>query len=100
MTNRTRLGLGSLAAAVALGVLGDALFWTKPWGINASLFAAALLATALALARWDGVGLFGGGRWLAGPALAFAAVLAWRDSPALIAFNLLGLAAAGTLFAD
>lgn len=91
VSDRTRLGLGTLGAACVLGVLGDALLRATPWGVNVSLWVVGLVAATLAVARWRGIGLRGGGKWLALPALFFASALAWRDSPALIALNLLAL---------
>jgi membrane-associated phospholipid phosphatase len=99
MTNTTTLGMTVLLAALALGLLGDALLRATPWGVNAPLFAAAVLLAALAIARRQRVELVGGGRWLAPPALCFAGAFAWRDSAALIGFNLAALAVAATLFA-
>jgi hypothetical protein len=70
-----------LAAAVALGVLGDALLRAMPWGFNAALCVTAGVVAAAAL------------RWRLGPArndlalLAtaglFACGCAWRDSTTL-----------------
>src|SRR5205814_9194965 len=99
MERTTTLGPTILLVALALGVLGDALLRATPWGVNAPLFAAAVLLATLAIARRHGVRLVGGGRWLAIPALCLAGAFAWRDSAALIGFNLVGLAAAATLFA-
>ncbi|MDQ3304035.1 MAG: DUF4173 domain-containing protein [Actinomycetota bacterium] len=91
MGERTRLGLGVLGAALVLGVLGDLLLRATPWGINAPIWVAALVASTTALAAWRGVGLPGEGRWLAVPLLFFAALFVWRDSNTLAVIN--GLAA-------
>ncbi|HEV2147826.1 MAG TPA: hypothetical protein VGR37_10525, partial [Longimicrobiaceae bacterium] len=89
---RTRASLLLLGAALALGVLGNALFDGAGLGINALVWVAALLGAAVLLARRTGTPLEGEGRWMALPALFFAAALAWRASPALAALNLLALA--------
>lgn len=47
----TRLGLTLLAAAAALGILGDALLRETPLGLNALLWAAAFAAALLVVAR-------------------------------------------------
>ncbi len=87
MGERTRLGLGVLAAAVVLGVIGDLLLRATPWGINVFLWIAALAGSVVALAAWRGIGLRGGGRWLGVPLLLFAAFFAWRDSNTLAVVN-------------
>jgi hypothetical protein len=93
------LALSILAASLALGLLADALLRATPWGLNAPLCAAAVLLAVFAIARQQRRPLVGGGRWLALPALCFAAAFAWRDSPALLAFDVVALAACATLFA-
>ncbi len=91
MGERTKLGLGALGAALVLGLLGDLLLRATPWGLNVFLWAAALVASAAALAAWRGVTLRGEGRWLAPVLLLFAALFVWRDSDTLAVIN--GLAA-------
>ena len=90
MGSRTRLGLGLLASAVALGVLGDGLLRALPWGINAGLWVGTVALVVLGLARWDGTRL-AAGVWLLAPAVLFALAVAWRASAALIACNLLAV---------
>jgi Domain of unknown function (DUF4153) len=101
MTQKTGLALGVLAAALVLGVLGDALLRATPWGVNVLLWTQALVAAAVALAvlGWRDVALKGEGGWLVFPALFFAAAFAWRDSPTLQGLNGLGLAVALALAA-
>lgn len=94
VSERTRASLLLLGAALTLGVLGNALFAGASLGLNALLWTAGLLSAAWVLARRTDTELRGEGRWMALPALLFAAALAWRASPALAALNLLGLVAA------
>ena len=99
MGERTRLGLGVLAAAVVLGVIGDLLLRAIPWGINVFLWIAALASSLVALAAWRKIGLRGEGRWLVVPLLLFAAFFAWRDSNTLAVVNCLAVLIALSLAA-
>lgn len=94
MSDRTRLGLGLLGAALVLGVLGDGLLRATPLGINLFLWVAALALTLVLLARWRGAPMTIGSRWMLPPLLLFAALPAWRDSPWLVALDLFAVAAA------
>ena len=80
---RTAIG-GLLAAAVVLGVLGDALLRVGgPPGINMSLWVAAIALAAYVLQRYAGLETDRGRlAWLAVTVL-FAGGLAWRDSTTL-----------------
>lgn len=88
----TRNGLLVLTAALALGVLGDALLRTAPPGLNVFLWIGALAGVYLALRRLNALPAAGQGRWLLLPALLLAAGFLWRDSPALQLLDVLGLA--------
>jgi hypothetical protein len=77
----------ALAAALALGVLGDLVFRTPVWGLNLTLWIGALALARQALTserlrepRWP---------WLA--AMFFAAMWLIRDSEMLLAVDLLAL---------
>ncbi|HEV8687686.1 MAG TPA: DUF4173 domain-containing protein [Gaiellaceae bacterium] len=85
MSERTRLGLAVLGAALALGVLGDLLLRETPWGLNWALWAFAFTAAA-----W----LAGARRPLLLLALAYSALLLWRASPMLATLNLAASASA------
>jgi len=87
--DETRLGLFALGAAAVLGLLGDLLLRASPWGLNAPLWIALLLAAAGLLLWQAKLPLFAGSRWLAIVALVFAAGIALRDSPVMIAVNIL-----------
>lgn len=94
MSERTRLGLAILAAALMLGILGDLLLRATPWGLNVLLWTA-LLTYALngLIGHKPGVTVRCG-KWAILPVLAFATMFAWRDSSVLK-----GLDAAGLLIA-
>ncbi len=53
MNADTRLGLGVIGGALALGILGDALFQGQALGLNVPLWAGAF---TLVLAGWFGSG--------------------------------------------
>ncbi len=91
MTERTKLGLGVLEAALLLGLLGDLLLRAQPWGLNVFLWVGVLVAACFALARQRRSPLAAEGRWLLPSALAFAAAFAWRDSATLKFLDALAL---------
>lgn len=77
-----------LIAAIALGILGEYLFYPGLLGVNAVVWTAALCAGAIGCARLTATDLRGEGRWLTPPALLFAGFIAWRSSPVLQALNI------------
>ncbi|HZG53310.1 MAG TPA: DUF4173 domain-containing protein, partial [Pyrinomonadaceae bacterium] len=85
MSNRTKLGLNILEAALVLGVLGNALLRQTPWGLNVFLWTGALAAAMWFLhARSGGRASWrADGGWLLAPIGFFAAAFAWRDSATL-----------------
>ena len=91
MGERTRLGLGVLGAALALGGLGDMLLRVTPWGINFPLWIVAVVGIAVLLAVRGRVGTAGEGRWLILVALVFAAGVALRDSPVVVLLDFLAV---------
>ncbi len=91
MTHTTRLGLTLLPAALLLGLVGDALLRATPWGLNVLLWVSLLLGLLYGLARQLNWTFAGEGKWLAIPALVFAAGFAWRDSSTLRALDGCGL---------
>lgn len=88
----SRAAFATLAAALALGVLGDILFKdTAAPGINFLIFAVALTAAARQLmTRAPGDTLRGQGHWLL-IAIGFATCLAVRDAEMLRAFDILAI---------
>ncbi|HEX8633514.1 MAG TPA: DUF4173 domain-containing protein [Pyrinomonadaceae bacterium] len=85
MSNRTKLGLNILEAALLLGVLGNALLRQTPWGLNVFLWTGALVAAMWALHARSGTRASwrADGGWLLAPIGFFAAAFAWRDSATL-----------------
>jgi hypothetical protein len=81
----------ALAAATMLGVLADALLRAQPLGLNLAVLVAALLAALAWLARRTDRPLTLGAALLGALALAFGAAVAWRDSPVLVALDVLAL---------
>lgn len=86
LSPRTRHGLGVAATALALGALGDALLRPVPWGLNLTLWAAALVAAAAGLQRWARTEDAQAG-WIP-VALTVSVLVAWRDSATLKALDL------------
>src|SRR4029078_10147252 len=80
-----------LLAALALGVCADQLFYGRWLGVSAPLFVALGLAALASLTAAEERAATRANLWLGGAALFFALCLAWRDAPALVALNLLGL---------
>jgi hypothetical protein len=87
MSAESRLGVGILAAALALGIAADALLRATPYGLNLLLWALAFLAALFALARWGRPLLIGTRRLLLVPLVVSAALFCWRDSSWLAALN-------------
>jgi len=85
------LGLSILAAAVALGAMGDMLLRALPWGVNASLSIGALVLAAALLVRRHRVPLGADASWLALTALLLGAAFVRRDSEGLQFFDLVAL---------
>src|SRR5262245_44370399 len=91
MTDKTKLGISTLATAFVSGALGDALLRATPWGLNLLMWVAVLVAYAGVVIAYNRAESITGSRWLVIPLLFFAAAVAWRDSPVLKALNLIGI---------
>jgi len=94
MSDRNRVALALVAAALLLGIAGDVLFQGQPLGLNAFLWAALCTLALAVLLRVARAALHQGRRLMVAPVLVFAGLFAWHDSPVLVAANLLALAAA------
>jgi hypothetical protein len=97
MSRETRVGLAVVGAALALGVLGDALFHGQALGVDVSVWTCAFVGAVAGLVRLARAPLHQGRRFMAAPLLVFGALFAWHDSPLLVAANLLALAGAVAL---
>ncbi len=88
MSERTKLGLEILEAAVLLGILGDVMLRATPWGLNVLLFVLALVAAMIALVYrrkrefWSVQTIA-----LHGALIFFAAMFVWRDAIQLKILN-------------
>jgi hypothetical protein len=89
VSEQTRTGLGVAGAALGLGILGDALLRSTPWGLNLALWTAALVVTVALLQRWVDANDAATG-WIP-LALGTAALMVWRDSATLKALDLVAL---------
>ncbi|HSD85412.1 MAG TPA: DUF4173 domain-containing protein [Anaerolineae bacterium] len=87
----TKLPFSLFLTALILGVAGDLLLRSTPWGINVVLWVLALSFSLAVITHWNNLKLTGGGRWLIGPALIFAALFALRDSIMLNFANLVAV---------
>lgn len=87
--------LPAIAGAALLGVLGDALLRSSPWGVNFALWIAALATLACVIISnrpWDV--RRGASYWLAIAACFAFAGFAWRDSGFLQFWNFVAVLAA------
>ena len=87
MGERTRIGLAILGTALVLGGLGDLLLRATPWGLNLSLWVAALVISAAGLSRLGGRRPAGEGRWMVPFAALFAVGVAVRDSLVVVVLD-------------
>src|SRR3989442_918342 len=92
MSEKTRLGLEILGAATVLGVSGDPLLRATPWGLNALLCTAGLVAAAAYIVHRHGIAVSADALWLAVAILLLASNFTARDSMALRALDSIGLA--------
>ncbi|HWJ22244.1 MAG TPA: DUF4173 domain-containing protein [Gemmatimonadaceae bacterium] len=90
----TRVARSVAVSALALGVLGDALLRQGPLGLGFPLFLGALLYVLARLTRSRGVRWSLGATLLLLPIAVTTATFAWRNSDALVFYNVLALLAA------
>src|SRR5207244_8846555 len=86
------LGLEILGAATLLGVSGDLLLRATPWGLNALLCAAGLVAAGGYIVHRHRIAVSADALWLAVAILLLASNFIARDSVAFRALDLIGLA--------
>ena len=97
MNATAKLEISVLAAALTLGVLGDALLRCFPWGVNFALWAGLLAAAIFFLGRERRQVFADGGGWLLLPIALSPLAFLWHESPPLKALNLLALLTALSL---
>ena len=98
MTRRERQLWRLFVSALVLGVLGDVLFHGRPLGAERGPLRGRVRTSHSAwILRVGRVPLHQGRRFMAAPLLVFAGLLAWHDSPLLLAANLLAVAGAVTI---
>jgi len=92
-----KLEISILAAALALGVLGDILLRSFPWGLNFALWACLFAAVICFLGRARREAFAQGGGWILLPIALSPLAFLWRESPPLDALNLLAFLTALSL---
>src|SRR5208283_2891988 len=97
MNDTARLEISVLAAALALGVLGDTLLRSFPWGVNFALWASLLTAALYFLGRPQGRAFAHWGGWLLLPIALSPLAFLWHESFPLKALNMLALLTALSL---
>jgi hypothetical protein len=97
MPEHPRTGPWILIAAIVLGALGDALFRPGADGLNVGLWLAAAAGAAWAVVRGLRLAAPRGRLVLAAPALLFALLIAFRDSPTLRLLDFLAIGVALSL---
>jgi len=80
-----------LLAGLALGVVGEVLRIWVPARLDVTLWIATFVILAFALVRGRVLATLPHARWLAVAAWVLVPCLAWRDSPALFALNLMAI---------
>jgi len=97
MNSQAKLEISVVAAAISVGVLGDALLRSFPWGLNFALWAGLLAVAIFGLGRERQEAFAGGGWWLLLPIALAPLAFLWHDSLALTSLNLLALMTALSL---
>jgi hypothetical protein len=93
MTLETKGALATAAAAIALGIAGDALFQGQALGVDVPVWIALFVVALAVILRVTHAPLHQGRRWMVAPLLLFGGLFAWHDSPLLLGANLLAIAA-------
>lgn len=90
---KSRLGIGIIVSAAFLGVIHDLLFQGSALGLNVPVAILADIVVLAFLLRWGGVELGRDFRWEIAAALIPAIGILLRDSPVLVALDLLAIGA-------
>lgn len=90
---KVRAPRAMLAAALGLGVLAEVLLDRPLWGLSFPLMALAMLGALVAVGGREGWQRARPNAWLAVPLLAISGFVAVRDSPWLLALNVLSAGA-------
>jgi hypothetical protein len=83
MSDRTKLGLGILEAALLLGILGDELLRATPWGFNLTLWVGTLVTSIVILTKVKSTSFSKETYWLFSLVFLFSIAISWRDSVTL-----------------
>ncbi len=97
MSRPIQRGLHILGLAAILGVLGDILLRTTPWGVNLSLWVGMACAAGWLLLPESAEGRLEIAGWPLLAALFFAFCFAWRDAESLLVWNGLAILCALSL---
>jgi len=97
MISGAQLEIAIVVSALALGVLGDVLLRTFPWGANVALWMVLFVAVVAVLSRSRREVWAGGGHFLLLPVILSSCAFLWHDSLALRALNVLALGVALSL---
>jgi hypothetical protein len=89
--SRSRVARHVLGGALGVGLIAEQLLYSALPGVNFLLVTALFCGALFLVARRAGLPLRGGGRFFALPALALAACLVVRDTPALRILTILAL---------
>jgi len=89
--DRARLAARTLADALLLGIVGDAILRVPSWGANMTVWSVAIIAAMLTLARRRYEAIPTDARWLLMPIVALSLLFSLRDSEGLVAYNTLAL---------
>ena len=73
--------------SLLLGILGNLLLRTTPWGLNATLWVLLLVAATALMLRRSGRGSM----FAAPPVVFFALCLSWRATPMLVVTNVMAI---------
>ena len=91
VSRTTKLGLETLAGAALLGIAGDVLLRALPWGLNAFVCTAALVAVGWSLVQRNRLAVGPDALWLAAAALLIGSNFVARASTMLHLLDVTGL---------